>query len=474
MHRKQIVGLCLAVVVCALALNSIRCKDNCTGQPGVPTAHPAMVRFIHASPDAPAVDCAFDSTVFVAGSTFNTYLASTCCYRPCVATGKGTVFVRLSTGGTILASDTATFKEDEYYTVVLMNHRAAAQILVLHDTLTTPPPTEARLRMIDAVTDQSALDFTLSGKRLITGLRFGKASPYVTVVKPAGTDTGSFFVTREGTNDVIYQFASGALFIPGKYVITMVMLGSMTPNGTEPLPTMSMFQDNVASVHGLGDVLFQPTYGGLRALNATGRNDTLDAQIFNAVSSTFPPDWRYDFPGQSRMLKLPPDSLSDYLLLGFNGLDKDPQGRYQTAVRFVRNGTFDALSDSLHVDPFEKDRRYTFVAIGDVVPFSVVQLFDTASTPPSGMSSIRLLNGSPDNTQPISLSVDGLTPFSNIAYKGVTGMYSVPAGAKTITLQPASGASTTVTATLQSGEVYTVVAMGKNSNGTLHGKVFLK
>src|ERR1035437_10060773 len=130
MRRNQIVGLCLAVAMGALALNSIRCKDNCTGQPGAPTSNPPMVRFIHASPDAPAVDCHFDSTVFVAGSTFNTYPASTCCYRPCATTGSGMLSVRLTGTDITLCKDTATFRNGEYYTVVLLNYRASAQVLI--------------------------------------------------------------------------------------------------------------------------------------------------------------------------------------------------------------------------------------------------------------------------------------------------------------------------------------------------------
>lgn len=480
LHQRLIHPIVI-VFVCVAALLSFRCKDNCTGQPAPLIANPAHVRFIHAVTDAPAVDLLFDSTTIVSGATFNTYTATTACYRDCPTTGTRTLSARLTGTSLTVVSSQATLLNGEYYTVVLINTRAAARLLVLRDTLTTPAPDSARIRVIHAVPDLPSMDVSLAGTTISRNIMFGSSSGYLTVHRllpaPIGTDTGSFVAWRSGSpRDVVVEMQSGHVAIPGQNVLTLIVLGKISPNGTEPLATVTVFQDNFASTRGYGDAVLLSELGAVRLFDgASDSVDRMDLLVYNSVSQGgMPPDWRPDFPGQDRVKRILNDSMSSYFFLGFSGFKKNAKGQYVMPLMAVRHEWNEGFADSVVVDPFQANDRVTCAVVGYALPHKMLILRDTMSTPPAGSAAIRFVNGCPDSLEQLTLASSGSTLFANTPYRGITGSTSVPAGNTTLTVRPTSSAPIQLTTPLLDGHTYTAFAIGRIADGTLRLKVFEK
>ncbi|HZV12239.1 MAG TPA: DUF4397 domain-containing protein [Candidatus Kapabacteria bacterium] len=467
---RRFTVITIMAFACIAAMLSIRCKDNCVGQP--PVLQQAFVRFINASPDSPPVDMVVDSTAIVSGLAFNSFPANTTGYHATPATIGGTLSARFTGTTTAVLSVPVSFAPGERYTVVLLNKKTALQFLVLHDTLTAPSPDSSRIRFIHAVADLSSIDVQLGGKYIARGLIFGNSSGYVTVHSYLpGIDTGSFDV-NEGNppHATVFDLPSGKFALVGQSVFTMIALGDFDPNGTEPLPTVVILYDDVK-----GDIISDPSFGAVRLLNVLHPTFNCDLQIYNAVSAdNLPPDWRKDFPDQGYVLNIGNDSASSYLLFGASTppFKQDQNGNYWMGVRVSSTADGSVITDSTAINPFQNNGRYTVAVAGmGSPPYSIIILRDTLPDPPLNMATVRFFNASPDQAATSTLIAQGGdTLFRSIGFTQVTGSIFVPIGNTTLALKSSNGASTTLTANLGAEEAYTIVATGlpQDSSYSLH------
>lgn len=149
-----------------------------------------------------------------------------------------------------------------------------------------------------------------------------------------------------------------------------------------------------------------------------------------------------------------------------------PAGAYNVKV-------FPAPSDGSGAPALEADldvaagKDYTILAVGQLGDGSLelLPLEDNNAAPAAGQAHIRLIHASPD-APAVDVGVAGTATnvFSNVAFKGVGAYTPVPAGTYDLEVKVA-GTSDVAKAipglALQDGAVYTAVAVGLVSDGSL-------
>ena len=197
----------------ALALTLIAVAVGVMAQTGSasPSKEEARVRFIHASPDAPAVDVLLaESTVFtsVAFSEWTEYID--------IATGTYTVSIQLSSASTPVLTDAVVLTETDY-TLTAAGTVASGgrpfELLSLFDDNSAPPAGMVRGRFIHLVPDGPQVDIALEGTVLFENVAYRDATDYVTV--PPGTHTlqirtpiGEVTTTATAQPNNVYSFVA--------------------------------------------------------------------------------------------------------------------------------------------------------------------------------------------------------------------------------------------------------------------------
>jgi LPXTG-motif cell wall-anchored protein len=165
----------------------------------------AMVRVIHASPDAPAVDVFVDGNAVLTNVTFpavSNYLE--------VPAGPHAIAVAPAGQGVAAAVITAnpTLAAGSAYTVAAVGQLANIQGQIYNDNLAAPAAGKAHVRVIHASPDAPAVDVKVAGgPTLLSGLAFPNASDYLPV------DAGSYNlqVTPAGASDVVIDLPNTSL-----------------------------------------------------------------------------------------------------------------------------------------------------------------------------------------------------------------------------------------------------------------------
>ena len=178
MPRKPALALSL---LAALALGA------CDDEPTTPSTT-AMLRVVHASPDAPNVDVLVDGAVALANVPFRTaspYLD--------VAAGTRELRVRATGTSTIVIDADAALAAGEAYTVLATGRVANIAPLVLEDDLTLPSSGNVKLRVVHASPTAGNVDVYVTAPTAslatatptLSNVPFRAASDYLSV--PAGT-----------------------------------------------------------------------------------------------------------------------------------------------------------------------------------------------------------------------------------------------------------------------------------------------
>lgn len=205
-----------------------------TGDPAAPALaiadRRALVRVVHASPDAPDVDVLVDGAVALAGVPFRAasgYLEVDRGERRAQVNPAGTTTSVIDAALTLAAS--------RAYTVLAVDRVAVIGALVLEDDRRAPAPGQVRLRLVHAAPSAGDVDVyvTAPGADLQTatptlaGFAFKDASAYLEV--PAGAYRVR--ITLAGTKTVAID--TGAVTLPAGAVATGVAV--------DPLPGTSAF-----------------------------------------------------------------------------------------------------------------------------------------------------------------------------------------------------------------------------------------
>jgi hypothetical protein len=212
----------LLPVVCLLAASAL----TCFGQAGN-----ALVRVVHASADAPAVDVAVNGQVAFEAIPFKGFTG----FTPLPA---GTYTVQLRPAGTTtnVHTEQFTIQAGGTYTFVAVGRLSGGQplqVIGIGDELTPPPMGQVKFRVMHAASLAPAVDvyatapyFTLAGSNpILTNVPFTIASGYFTV--PAGLYQARVAVA--GTRTVAIR--SAPLSLTGGIVRTILAIDPVEPGG---------------------------------------------------------------------------------------------------------------------------------------------------------------------------------------------------------------------------------------------------
>lgn len=188
--------------------------DDNTGPDGE-----ALVRVVHASPDAPEVDVLLDDAVVLSAVPYlgvSEYLEAT--------DGEHNLKVNAAGTSTTVIDEDVTLTDGTDYTVIASGLVAAITPIILVDDNTTPTAGNARVRAIHGAPSAPAVDVyvTAPGADLetatpvLTGVEFGDVADYLEV--PAGDY--QVRVTPAGTKAVAID--SGTLTLESGQVRTAI------------------------------------------------------------------------------------------------------------------------------------------------------------------------------------------------------------------------------------------------------------
>jgi hypothetical protein len=214
----------------------------------------AMVRVVHASPDAPAVDVYVDGQRAVSNlgytqGTNYTMLPEGQHQIQVFAAGTGP-------GGTAVIAAPVTVQGGRAYTIVAANVLAKIEPLVIPDDLTPPAAGKAHIRVIHASPDAPAVDVAVQGGPVpFKNAAFKAATPYT----PVDAGTYTFEVRPTGTTTAVLTTSPTALAAGRLY--TVFAMGQVGNNTLKAIA----FTDN-AAVGGM-----PATGGGAMAATENGQ-----------------------------------------------------------------------------------------------------------------------------------------------------------------------------------------------------------
>jgi len=396
-----------------------------------PTETDASVRFVHASPDAPAVDVIVDGAVVA----------------PNLVYGQATDFLSVSPdehqvqivpSGSDAASaviDTTFDPEGGNNYIVAVSGlltEIEAKIYDVHkDDLDAG---KSRLRLINLSPDDANVDmFVTGGDELFDDLEFGEASDYTDL------DAGTYdFEIRQHDTETV------ALSVPGFEVgdgnaYDVLLLGQSADSTLSVLPLAAPVNSPCSEVLGIGT----PADACVRVIHASP-----DAPAVDIYVNDSPIAEALEFGTNTDFVALPA------------GDDRE--------IKIVPAGSpVDDAVNTTGVD-LDEGQAYEVIAL-DMVDDLDVKVEDVdLSAVPEGQARLRVIHAAPD-VDDVSVTVtDGPELFPGVSFQDVTDYEILDAG--TYDIQVKQGDDVLIRVTdfaIEPGMVYDVIAIGRNDDGSL-------
>jgi len=417
----------ILVLVSSLFLMSCDEDSTSSTQP-TPMSSKTMVRVVHTSYDAPAVDVQVDNIVALT----NIMYGETSGYAELDA---GTRNIKVTPNGAtvpVVIEAELTLEENKEYTVYAVDQLASISAVVSEDSRTANS-NKAKIRFLHASPDAPAVDIKIgsgSGAAAFTNASFKDITNYIEV--DAGDYT--FVVTPTGSTNEVLVF--DPIAVSNGMVYTVIAHGTLDNMDQYPFATR-VFIDNDA-----GDI-----YADLMAANASvnvthaspdapGVDLVIDGIVINSSALTFP-------------------NSTDYIDVnaGTRNIKVNASGTSTTVIE--ADLTLGA------------NKNYSIFATDVLASITPVVIEDDLSAPASGKAHVRFAHFSPDAPAVDITLTDGTVVFPNAAFQDVTAFTPLDAGSYDLQVR-AAGTSTVVltlpSITVNDGMIYTVFAKGFLSN----------
>ena len=187
----------------------------------------AMVRAVHASPDAPAVDVWLDGNMAFQGLRFKEYTD-----YASVPAGNHTLQIVVSGTSNAVLQGPVNLQAGMAYTFMPAGRVSNLGLISMGDLIQPPSKDMVSVRVVHGASTAPAVDVYVStpfaplpAQPVLSSVPFGLGSGYLTV--PAGNYQAR--VTVGGTKTVAIN--SGRLSLPGGAIRTVIALDPVTPNG---------------------------------------------------------------------------------------------------------------------------------------------------------------------------------------------------------------------------------------------------
>ena len=425
----SVVALALIMAVASLVLGG---SQQVIAQDEEAEAN-ALMRFVHASPDAPAIDVVVDGDVVAAGLEFGavTDLAP-------VEPGERTV--QLVPAGepvsAALVEEQIDTEADQVYTVAAANLLNALDIRTVQSNLDDLPDGESRVRLVNLSPEADEVDlFQVGGDQWFDNVPFGEASEHRNV------EAGNYDLDLRLNDSEVSLLGLTGLVVEAGNEVTLMVIGTQSDDSLSFVPLMVSVDTPCAEQLGIGegveDACVRVIHGAVDAPAVDVYiEDGLVAENLMAESATefFPVP-----SGDGRSVKLVPTggSIDDPLVES----EVDLQDR--TATEIVIGGAVDDLK----------------VINSDV---------DLSSLSPE-QSRLRVVHLSPDaGDVDISAGDDNML-FEGVGFESSSDWIVVDSGE--VELEVTGGEDDEVIyrsepLTLEPGMVYSLVAGGSVESGT--------
>lgn len=414
----------------ALALLAGGSFFGCDSSCSYPDQQFLRLRLLNAMPDQPKI------TVFINGKRFQhdfTYdppanFGYTQTFEDGSPLPAGKIFVvvtRDAAGTDTLLTNTLTPNVHRQTLIVmgrgkklLVSEAETARLLLLDDEDMTPGAEFVMMRIVHAVPDLPDMDVFFDTVASIPDatIRYGESS-----VRLVRNSFNGLIVTRAGNPADIITSIKTPFNLRG-FFVTTVIRGASKPCDTEPVPAPIILND----IGGTFIIDF-PVFG-VRFANAS-KSTTLSLAATNfKVRPEIIDTPRFNIPGQSKVLDIPPDSISEYFGVGLSSLGN-------TRWFFSRDKAWDTVfAKNLKANANE---RWTFVAFQNPDnSFNGIALLDSMLCVPEAFGKMRVVNLSPD-IGPVTVQIPGANNLS--MSQGDVRFVTLPAGVKQVTISSGSG-----------------------------------
>jgi hypothetical protein len=411
----------------------------------------SLVRFIHASPDAPNVNVVGQTRTFVAdlefkeASAFETF-------------GVGPLNVRVDgivPGGTatVIGPVNLPLTASTAYSVIAVGEVLGIDALVIGEPVTTVAAGSVRAQVVHAAPNAPAVDVyvTAPGALLAQSaplgtFAFGEDLGPVTV--PAG-DYRVRVTLPNAPGTVVFD--SGTVALPGGADLLVVAVENTGP-GAAPISLL------VADGQGSFEILDTATPAELRVIHASPDAPAVDVVVnddfANPVLENVP------FPAVSGYLAVPP-------------------GTYNVKVTAANNPGAIVIDADVTL---AAGRQYSVYATGALANIAPYVLTDN-DRPVATAAKVRIVHTAP-SAGPVDIYVTGpgagiatATPaFSNVPFRAETGYVSLAGGSYEVTVTVAGTKTAAIgpaTVTLADGSVYTAAARDATGGGAPFGLILL-
>jgi len=396
-----------------------------------PTETDASVRFVHASPDAPAVDVIVDGAVVASDLAFGQatdYLS--------VSPDEHQVQIVPSGSDAASAVIDTTFDPEggNNYIVAASGLLTEIEAKVYDVNKDDLDAGQSRLRMINLSPDDVNVDlFVTGGDELINDLEFGEASDYNDL------DSGMYdFEVRQNDSEAV------ALALPGFDVgdgnaYDLLLLGQSADSTLSVLPLATPVNTPCSEILGMGT----PTDACVRVIHASPDapavdiyvNDSLVVENLAFGSGT---DFAALPSGDDREIKIVPTGST------------------------VDDSVFDTTVD------LGPGKAYDVIAVDMVENLDAIVENVDLSAVPEGQARLRVIHAAPDVDGVDVVVTDGPELYTGVDFKDTTD-YTV-LDATTYDIQVKSGDDVLIRVTdftVEPGQVYDVIAIGREDDGSL-------
>lgn len=425
--------LSMAAVLIAGLMLTLAGTWRAAAQEATPTAAgEALVRVVHASPDAPAVDVYVDGALAFTGLSFGAATDAV----PLPA-GDHQVQVTPSGGAPADAVIDATLTLEAGATYQVAATGLLAEIAAqVYEVDRNPLGTgQARVRLVHASPDAPAVDVALAGGDvLIEETSFPAASDYLEVeagvydleVRPTGSTDVALLL--EGV-----EFAAG-------FVYDLVAIGQVADGTLSALPLSIAARVDCAAVLGIGEA----DDACVRVVHASP--DAPDVDVF--------------VDGERAIEGLAFGDATDYVALAAGDLD----------VAVVAAGEDEENAVIAATLSLEAGVAYEVAAVGTLDAIAA-QVYPVDLTPlPDGLTRARIVHASPDAPAVDVAVTGGDVIFLNAVFPEATDDLEVEGGTFDLEVRPNGSTDVALPlpgVTFEAGTVYSVYAIGLVGDGSL-------
>lgn len=390
------------------------------------------VRFVHASPDAPAVDVVVDGQPIAQDVAFGSATE----YMP-LTVGDHQVQIVPTDGGDPIHDQTVTLDGQAAYILAAVGQAAEVQMQVNQVNVAPTPSGQARFRVVHAVPDGPAVDVAVAGSEgpLVDAIGFPGVSDYQDIA--AGTYD---LEVRSNDGGEVLATASQVQFEAGQ-AYDLFALGQAGAGNISVLALATRVSVPCGEVLGVG----QTSDSCLRIVHAAQDAGPVDVYV-----------------GESPIVQgLEYGGATEFIAA--------PSGQQQLRV-VPAGGTLDqAVIDT--TQDLGSGQAYQMTAAGIAGAEITTWLSGVDLSPlPENQARVRVVHASPD-TEAVDVSVAGAdTPFDAIAYGSQSGYVAFDAGSYTFQLRLDAGDTLlleTPDVALEPGMLYDIYAIGQSEDGTL-------